>query len=148
MKRSRFLKRRAILKISITVFFYFIFLSLLFGCPTANFEPLSRRQSHSPDVTHLRFTYSTQRSPGTSYWGWVPKPGRAFFKEPMLFLLAYKIKFLRKCAFSQKCVKTESNSDFAIKCAEKSNCLFSVFLMNLFFQTSLLASMWHGTYRT
>ena len=50
--------------------------------------------------------------------------------------MAYEIKSLRKSAFSQKSVKTESNSDFAIKCAEKSNCLFSVFLMNL-----LLASM-------
>ena len=26
--------------------------SLLFGCPTANFRPLSRGQPHSPDVNH------------------------------------------------------------------------------------------------
>ena len=31
---------------------------LLFGCATANFRPLSRRQPHSPDVNNLRFTYS------------------------------------------------------------------------------------------
>ena len=28
------------------------FFKLLFGCPTANFGPLSRGQPHSPDVNH------------------------------------------------------------------------------------------------
>ena len=39
---------------------------LLFGCPTANFGPLSRKQPHSPDVNDLRFTYSALWSPGAS----------------------------------------------------------------------------------
>ena len=32
---------------------YDVFFYLLFGSPTANFEPLSRRQPHSPNVNHL-----------------------------------------------------------------------------------------------
>ena len=47
------------LKMLVYIFFY-----LLFGCSTANFGPLSRRQSHSPSVNHLRCTYLTRRSPG------------------------------------------------------------------------------------
>ena len=31
---------------------FFFFFKLLFGCPTANFGPLSRGQPHSPDVNH------------------------------------------------------------------------------------------------
>ena len=56
--------------------FFLPFFKLLFGCPTANFGPLSWRQPHSTDINHLLFTYSTRRSQGAS-WGWVPKPGRA-----------------------------------------------------------------------
>ena len=33
-------------------FNFFFFFQLLFGCPTANFGPLSRGQPHSPDVNH------------------------------------------------------------------------------------------------
>ena len=31
--------------------------SSLFGCPAANFEPLSRRQLHSLDVNHCVFIF-------------------------------------------------------------------------------------------
>ena len=41
------------------------FFKLLFGCPTANFEPISRRQPHSP-LNHLHFAYLTQ-SLGLAY---------------------------------------------------------------------------------
>ena len=41
------------------------FLQLLFGCPTANFGPLSRGQTHSPDVNHcvLRLRPEGHREP-------------------------------------------------------------------------------------
>ena len=48
------------------------FFKLLFGCPMANFGPLLRRQPHSPDLNHLRFTYLTRSSPGASQRDWVP----------------------------------------------------------------------------
>ena len=44
----------------------FAFFWLLFGSPTANFEPLSRRKSHSPDVNHCAFPLLSLRSPGAS----------------------------------------------------------------------------------
>ena len=46
------------------VSFWYVFFLCIFGCPTANFGPLSRKQPHSPDVNHLHFTYSTWRLPG------------------------------------------------------------------------------------
>ena len=42
------------------------FLKLLFGCPTANFGPLSRGQPQSPYVNHCVFTVSIRRLPGAS----------------------------------------------------------------------------------
>lgn len=44
--------------------------------PMINFRPLSRVQSHSPDVNQCIFTFFTQRSPRVSQRGWVPKTGR------------------------------------------------------------------------
>ena len=45
-----FIRQKNIWKyFSLWRFFFF----LLFGSPTANFEPLSRRQPHSPNVNHL-----------------------------------------------------------------------------------------------
>ena len=46
------------------LFGMFFFFKLLFGCPTANFGPLSRGQPHSPDVNHcvLHFRPEGHRS--------------------------------------------------------------------------------------
>ena len=47
-------------RVILETFFY-----LLFGCPTANFESLSRGQLHSPDVNDdCVILVSTRRSPG------------------------------------------------------------------------------------
>ena len=43
-----------------------IFLHPLFGCPTANFGPWLRGQSHSPDVNHYIIQVLTRGSSGTS----------------------------------------------------------------------------------
>ena len=40
------------------------FLQLLFGCPTANFGAIIEAAASLTHVNHLRFTYSTQGSPG------------------------------------------------------------------------------------
>ena len=48
------------------------------------------------------------------------------------------MKSLRK-AFS--CVKAKDNSNFAVKLVERSNRSFSVYMMNHFFQTSVLFNM-------
>ena len=42
-----------------------IFFQLVFGCHMFNFGPLSGRQPHSPDVYHLRFTYSARGVTGS-----------------------------------------------------------------------------------
>ena len=42
------------------------FFKVLFGCPTTNFEPLSRGQPHSPNVNYCVYTILTQRSLGTT----------------------------------------------------------------------------------
>ena len=58
-----------------------------------------------------------------------------FVEEPMLFLLILKYDLWEK-GFS--CVKTKTNSNFAVKVSEKSNCSFSVYLIN---KTSVLFNM-------
>ena len=53
------------------------FVKLLFGCPTANFGLLSRGQSHSVDVNHCVFTFSTWRSLRISQRNCIHNPGQA-----------------------------------------------------------------------
>ena len=58
-----------------------------------------------------------------------------FVEEPMLFLLVLKYNLSEK-GFS--CVKTKTNSNFAVKVSERSNRSFSVYLIN---KTSVLFIM-------
>ena len=52
----------------LTVFFY-----LLFGCPTANFEPFSRGQPHKTNVNHcVFFNYFDARVTGSLVTKLVP----------------------------------------------------------------------------
>ena len=43
------------------------------------------------------------------------------------------------------CIKTKTNSNFTVKLAEKSNRSFSDYLMNCFFQTSVLFKFFYWT---
>ena len=43
----------------------------------ANFDPLLRGLSLSPDVKHCVYQFLANGSPGASQRGWVPNPGRA-----------------------------------------------------------------------
>ena len=61
----------------------------------------------------------------------------SLLKEPLLSV-GFKIKPVRK-RFS--CVKTKTNSNFALKPAERSNRPFSDYLMNHLFQTPVLFNM-------
>ena len=56
----------------ISVFYLFYLLS---GCPMANIGPLSRGQSHLPNVSHCVFyQFFTQRSPGACQWVYLGDP--------------------------------------------------------------------------
>ena len=57
-----------------------------------------------------------------------------FLEEPMLFLLALDKMF--------SYVNTKTNSNFAVKLAERSNRSYSVYLMNHLAQISVLDNMW------
>ena len=59
-----------------------------------------------------------------------------FSRRTYALSVGFKMKPLSKKAFS--CVKTKTSSNFAVKLVERSNRLFSVYLRNHFFQTSLL----------
>ena len=52
-----------------SVFFW----TAIWLCPSANFQPLSRGQPHSPGVNHIIVTYLTWKSPGSLKQGCVPK---------------------------------------------------------------------------
>ena len=53
------------------IVYHFFF--LLFDCPMANSGPFSREKPHSLILITAFWTILTQRSPGTSWWGWIPK---------------------------------------------------------------------------
>ena len=40
--------------------------AFFFDCPTANFDTLSRREPHTPNINHCNCQVSSRRSPGTS----------------------------------------------------------------------------------
>lgn len=66
-------------------FNYFLFFYELSNCPKGNFEPIARRQAHSPDVNHCTFSNLIWNSQG-ALWDWVPKSGPThqwdFHQEP------------------------------------------------------------------
>ena len=61
-----------------------------------------------------------------------------FIKRTYLLSVGFKIKPVRKRFF---CAKTKTNSNFALKPAERSNRPFSDYLMNHLFQTPVLFNM-------
>ena len=62
-----------------------------------------------------------------------------FLEEPTPFRLALKQNLYEK-AFS--CVKTKTNSNFAVKLKEGSNCSLSAYWMNHLFQKSVFFNKW------
>ena len=70
--------------------------------------------------------------------GYLQNPYHCFSEEHVLFLLALKLNLKDKTFF---CVKIKNNSNYTIKVAERSNCSFSIYFMNLIAQTSIFFNM-------
>ena len=85
---------------------FFFFFKLLFGCPTANFGPLSRGQPHSPDVNHcvLHFRPEGHREPRNEVGSLSPaerlvgfEPGTFWFLLQRLNPLGHSPQIFNSC---------------------------------------------------
>ena len=100
-----FIFRFSYLSIHLFMFLFIFFFYLLFGCPTANFGPLSRGQPHSPDVNHcvLHFRPEGHREPRNEVGSLSPAERLVGFEPGTFRFLLQRLNPLASFSSSKVC---------------------------------------------